>query len=119
MHERLSRICHSDYDREITLVVEGKNKEGQPSILGVGRLSKMHGTNEARFSVLISDAYQGIGIGGELLRRAVDVAKGEKLQAISATVSADNQPMRKLFEKVGFKLEPDSGDKLFTARLEL
>ena len=119
MHERLSRICHSDYDREITLVVEGKNKEGQPSILGVGRLSKMHGTNEARFSVLISDAYQGIGIGGELLRRAVDVAKGEKLHAISATVSADNQPMRKLFEKVGFKLEPDSGDKLFTARLEL
>lgn len=77
MHERLSRICHSDYDREITpLVVEGQNKEGQPSILGVGRLSKMHGTNEARFSVLISDPYQGIGIGGELLRRAVDVAKG-------------------------------------------
>ncbi len=119
MHERLSRICHSDYNREITLVAEGKDKQGEPSILGVGRLSKLHGTNEARFSVLISDAYQGIGIGGELIRRAVDVARGEKLQAISATVTADNQPMRKLFEKLGFKTEPDPNPMLVHTRLEL
>lgn len=119
MHERLSRICHSDYAREITLVVEGKNKQGERSILGVGRLNKVHGTNEARFSVLISDAYQNMGLGGELLRRAVDVARGEGLQAISATVTADNQPMRKLFEKQGFKIHPDTNDKLFVTRLEL
>ncbi len=119
MHERLSRICHSDYDREITLVAEGKDKEGAPSILGVGRLSKLHGTNEARFSVLISDAYQGIGIGGELIRRAVDVARGEKLQAISAIVTADNQSMRSLFEKLGFKIEPDANPMLVNVRLEL
>jgi len=24
VHERLARICHSDYDREITLVAEGR-----------------------------------------------------------------------------------------------
>jgi len=119
MHERLSRICHSDYDREIALVVEGKNKDGQPTILGVGRLNKVHGTREGRFSVLISDAYQGIGMGGELLRRTVDVAKGEGLQAITAVVSADNQPMRKLFEKVGFQIGPGVNDKLLNARLDL
>lgn len=119
MHERLSRICHSDYDREITLVVEGKNKEGQPSILGVGRLSKVHGTNEARFSVLISDAYQNIGIGAELLRRAISVARDEKMQVITATVTADNQPMRKLFEKAGFTAEPDENKQVSHVRLEL
>jgi acetyltransferase len=119
MHERLSRICHSDYDREITLVVEGKNKEGQPSILGVGRLSKVHGANEARFSVLISDAYQNIGIGAELLRRATGVARDEKMQVITATVTADNQPMRKLFEKAGFTAEPDENKQVAHVRLEL
>ncbi|MBI3174972.1 MAG: bifunctional acetate--CoA ligase family protein/GNAT family N-acetyltransferase [Chloroflexi bacterium] len=119
MHERLSRICHSDYDREITLVVEGKNKEGQPSILGVGRLSKVHGTNEARFSVLISDAYQNIGIGAELLRRAISVARDEKMQVITATVTADNQPMRKLFEKAGFTAEPDENKQVAHVRLVL
>ncbi|MFZ5879419.1 MAG: GNAT family N-acetyltransferase [Chloroflexota bacterium] len=119
MHERLSRICHCDYAREIALVVEGNNQEGERSILGVGRMKKLHGTDEGRFSALISDAYQGIGIGGELLRRAIEVARGEGLQAVTATLTADNQSMRKLFEKQGFQIEPLANSNLLLARLEL
>ena len=44
-HERLTRICFIDYDREMALVADGKNAEtGEHEILGVGRLCKIRGT---------------------------------------------------------------------------
>ena len=36
-HERLTRACFIDYDREMALVVEGTNAAGEPEILAVGR----------------------------------------------------------------------------------
>ena len=55
-HERLTRICFIDYDREMALVAEQRNPQtGEREILGVGRLTKLHGTNEAEVAVLVSD----------------------------------------------------------------
>src|SRR3954453_5485638 len=56
-HDRLTRICFIDYDREMALVAEHNGE-----ILGVGRLMKVHGTTEAEIAVLISDKYQGRGL---------------------------------------------------------
>jgi acetyltransferase len=68
-HERLTRICFNDYDREIALVAERKNpKGGAVEIVGVGRLSKARGRNEAEFSLLINDQWQRHGLGTELLK---------------------------------------------------
>jgi acetyltransferase len=118
VHERLARICHCDYDREIALVAESGEGEEQ-KILGVVRLSKLHGTNEARLSILIGDPYQGIGLGGELVRRAVEIAKQERLSRLSAILTVDNQVMQHLFEKLGFKIEPSQDEKLAIATIQL
>ncbi|HMB24704.1 MAG TPA: bifunctional acetate--CoA ligase family protein/GNAT family N-acetyltransferase, partial [Anaerolineales bacterium] len=67
MHERLARICHCDYDREIALLAETTNAAGEQDLMGVVRLSKLHGKNEARLSILIGDPFQGIGLGRELV----------------------------------------------------
>ena len=40
---------------------------GERQILGVGRLSKIYGTNEAEFGMLFSDRARGWGLGTELL----------------------------------------------------
>ncbi|HEU5450955.1 MAG TPA: acetate--CoA ligase family protein, partial [Terriglobales bacterium] len=45
-HERLTRICFIDYQREMALVAELKRPDGSSEIVAVGRLSKLHGTNE-------------------------------------------------------------------------
>jgi acetyltransferase len=45
-HERLARMTHNDYDREIALVVESQDEQGEKAILGVARLSKLRGTDE-------------------------------------------------------------------------
>ena len=108
LHERLARICHCDYDREIALVAENTDSQAEQSIMGVVRLSKVHGTNEALLSILIGDPYQGIGLGSELVRRAVDVARSEHLTRLTSTLTADNQIMLHLFQKLGFTIEPGS-----------
>jgi hypothetical protein len=41
-HERLCRICFTDYDREMVLLREHKGKGGAPEVVAVGRLSKLH-----------------------------------------------------------------------------
>ncbi|HET7214302.1 MAG TPA: acetate--CoA ligase family protein, partial [Terriglobia bacterium] len=53
-HDRLTRICFIDFDREMALVAVHRDPDtGNSEILGVGRLSKQHGINEAEFAVLI------------------------------------------------------------------
>ncbi len=120
VHERLSRICHCDYDREIALVAERKNNGEEATILGVVRLSKLHATNEARLSILVADPYQGTGLGGEMVRRTIEVAKREKLERISAILSDDNQVMQHLFKKLGFTIEPSADNAhLLTATITI
>jgi acetyltransferase len=119
-HERLARICHCDYDREITLVVERLAKEtGEAQIVGAARMSKLHGLDEARFSVLISDCCHGHGMGSELVRRLIIIARDEKLRRLTATLTADNESMKIIFRKLGFAFRPSDDGKMLTAELSL
>lgn len=119
MHERLARLSHVDYDREIALVAETTDDKGEPLIMGVIRLSRIHATNEARLSILIADQYQGIGLGSELVRRAVEIARSEHMSRLNAILTADNRRMITIFEKLGFAVQPIENENLLAAILEL
>jgi acetyltransferase len=117
-HERLARICHGDYDREITLIASEEDPEtGECRIIGAGRISKMHSLDEARVSILMSDLYQGKGIGSELLRQIISVSKDEKLRKIEAIITQDNAVMRYLFEKLGFTISVNENDQMIRAEM--
>lgn len=118
-HERLSRICHGDYDREIALVAERTSAgENELRILGASRMTKLYGANAARFSILISDCCQGLGIGGQILHCIIDVARKEKLGRLEAVMTPDNIPMQRLCQKYGFTFS-QTEDKLIKAELIL
>ncbi len=119
-HDRLTRICFIDYDREIALVVEHHNREtGEKEILGVGRLQKLPGTNQAEFAAIVSDAWQGHGIGPELVNRLIKIAREEKLDKIRADVLADNSVMQRILSKSGFKMHREIGDPTIEAEFQL
>ena len=104
-HERLTRICFNDYDREIALVAEYRETpEAEPQILGVGRLSKIRGLNAGEFAVLVSDAWQGQGLGTELLKRVVQVGREEKVDRILGHILSDNHVMNHVCQTAGFKV---------------
>lgn len=113
-HERLSRVCHCDYAREIALVVEGS--EG---IIAVGRLSRFRGEDsEARMSILVSDQFHGQGIGTELVKRLLDIANREKIQRVVAVISPENEPMRKICRSLNFTFKPAAENKMIEALME-
>jgi acetyltransferase len=119
-HERLTRICFIDYDREMALVVECQDPKTQErQILAVGRLQKLPGTDEAEFAVLVSDAWQGHGIGPELISRLICIARDEKIVRIRADVLADNTVMQRILSKSGFKLHREIGDPTIAAEFAL
>jgi acetyltransferase len=116
-HERLTRICFNDYDREIALVAELKSakKDDERKILGVGRLSKLPEVNEGEFAVLVSDEWHSQGLGTELLRRLIEIGRVEKLSKISGQMLAENHAMHHVCRRAGFKVVHDPNSNLFTA----
>jgi acetyltransferase len=119
-HERLTRICFIDYDREMALVVEFVDPAtGEREILGVGRLTKIHGANEAEVAVLVSDNFQGRGLGKELLARLLIVGADEKLTRLTADILPDNRAVMRICEKLGFRLEHSLEDQVVKAEFAL
>jgi acetyltransferase len=115
-HERLTRICFIDYDREMALVAERRNPEtGESEILGVGRAMKIHGTSEAEVAVVISDQWQGRGLGKELLARLLIVGADEKLTKLTADILPDNRGIMRICEKLGFTLKHSLDDDVVRA----
>jgi acetyltransferase len=104
-HERLTRICFIDYDRQIALVADRKDpKTAEHQIVGVGRLTKFYGKNEAEFAILVSDSFQGRGLGTELLHRLVQIGRDEKIHRIKADILPENIAMQRASKNVGFQL---------------
>lgn len=119
-HERLTRICFIDYDREMALVAERQDPaSGEKSIIGVGRLRRLHGVNSAEFAMVISDGFQNQGLGQELLRRLIQVARDEKMESVVAEILADNVRMQRICEKFGFRLTRNLGAPTVKAGLVL
>ncbi len=120
-HERLLRICFGDYDQEMVLVAEHRDGHtGKLTIIGVGRLNKLRGhKNEAEVAVLVADAFQNHGLGLELLRRVISVARDEKLSCLSSEMLRDNLSMQVISKKTGFILHSRMDSPSITAVLNL
>jgi acetyltransferase len=119
-HERLTRICFINYDREMALVADYRDfVTGEHKLLGIGRMQRLSGRNEAEIAFVIADEAQGKGLGNELQRRIVAIAREEKVDRLIADILADNAKMQKLCERVGFKLYRDIEDPTVNAELVL
>jgi len=119
-HERLTRICFIDYNRDMALVVERLNEQGKPEVIAVGRMSKMHGVAEAELAALVQDGFQGAGLGTELYRLLLKVARDEKLSKVHSNMLKENTEMIAVCRSLGFKLtEGESADNLILAELAL
>ncbi len=113
-HDRLARICFIDYDRDIVLAATSQNQDTS-EILAIGRLSKLHGTNEAEFALIVGDHYQHQGLGTELLRRILEIGKEEQLDAIVGYILNSNDKMQSICRKLGFQLYPDRDEGMLKA----
>jgi acetyltransferase len=119
-HQRLTRICFIDYDREMALVADCKNAHnGDHEILGVGRLCKVRGTDEAEFAIVVSDRFQRQGLGTELLSRLLQIGRDEKIRRIVGVIRPENLAMKCLCQRLGFRLRYRIDDPVIEAEIDL
>lgn len=119
-HEHLAQLCFIDYDREMALVAKVHDPTTQQTeIIAVARLSKVHSTRDAEFSLMVSDHYQGKGLGTQLLRHLVAVARAENIERILCEILQSNLPMQRVAERVSFHLSADPGHPTIYGELKL
>jgi acetyltransferase len=109
--EMLARFTQIDYDREIALVAIDEEAQTD-NILGVARIIGDADGRTGEFAVLVSDAWQGRGIGGNLLEKCLSIAEKHGFKTVHGIVLHENRNMLALGKKLGFdiKREPDSGE---------
>jgi acetyltransferase len=107
----LARFTQIDYDREIALVAMSES-ESEEKMLGVARVIMESNRKHAEFSVVVADPWQGKGIGAELLRRCLEIAKEQKIEKVWGVVLSENTQMLALGKKFGFtfKRVPGAGE---------
>lgn len=113
-HDRLTRICFNDYDREIALVAETKEQE----IVGIARLTKIPGSNDAMFALIVKDSWQNQGVGSKLMKQLLSIAQEEQVQLLAASMLPENIHMQTLLNRLGFTIKEEGSYLLATKKLE-
>jgi acetyltransferase len=80
---------------------------------------KVHGTNVGEFAIVIGDAWQGQGVGSELLQRLIQIARDEKLSRLRANMTTENAAMQAVCKKLGFSIERGTAEPAVRVSLDL
>jgi acetyltransferase len=103
-HEVRVRYCNIDYDREVAIVAEIV-ENGKRKILGVSRLSIESDAKASEMAFIVSDYWQGMGLGTKMVDYTLDIAKEMGVESVYAIMLQDNYRALSLTQKMGFKIE--------------
>jgi acetyltransferase len=103
--DEIDRICNGKPNEPVRLAAV-TFKEGVEHIVGLARLFASPGEREAELTITITDAWQGKGVGGLLLRALIESARTAGLDRLVATVLATNERMQRLLTSCGFQIAP-------------
>jgi acetyltransferase len=103
-HEYSVRYCNIDYDRELAIVAEIE-EEGKRKLLGVVRLNLDPSEKTGEISFIVTDTWQGRGLGSKMVDYMIEISKDKKLDTINAIMLPDNYRAIKLLREMGFTIE--------------
>jgi acetyltransferase len=119
-HERLLRKCFIDYEREMALVAELTDAQTRSTcIAAVARLSRLPSSEEAEIGVVVADKFQHQGLGSELIKKLVDIARIEKIKRVVAEFHSENSAIRHLAKHGGATVNRTSDPTCFRVHLDL
>ena len=103
--ETVRRLVTVDHDLREALVAEVGGE-----VIGVARYDRPLGDpSTAEFAVLVEDAWQGVGVGRQLLAELTRLAADRGVRTLTATVQPDNRPVLRLVHRLlpGSTVTPD------------
>ncbi len=111
----IHRLTHIDGRNEIVLIA----LDLRGDMLGKSTIFVMEDEKRAEFSVLISDEWQGRGIGAALLKRCLMLAKARGVETVWGRVLCENTKMLALGKKLGFVKKATSDANEFELVVDL
>lgn len=115
--EYVTRLTQVDYPREFALAAVVV-LDGRETLLGVARYAMDSTGDSCEFALVVTDAWQGRGLGKFLLERLIEVARAHGIPRMMGFALSTNTAMPGLARKLGFELRFEPGDARLT-RLEL
>ncbi len=117
----LAKLTLIDYDREMALVAvykerveaEGGEWVDRERIIGVSRYITNPDQTSCEFSLVVSDAFSGQGLGSRLMESIMAVARERGLSEIVGLVLTNNDGMLRLMRSLGFAVKAYADDPDF------
>ena len=103
-HEMHVRFCNIDYDREIAIVAEIREKDRR-RIIGISRLIIEPGFKSGEYAVVVHDDFHGKGLGYKLVDVLIGIAQDKGLEEFRGYVQAGNTKMLGVCKRLGFGME--------------
>jgi acetyltransferase len=115
--EHLLRTCDN---AQITLVAERNSLNGSGhQIIGVGHLMKVPPADEGELAIVVSDEWQGKGLGTKLLYELLKIGRAEDLERLFGYILCENCAMRHICRKLGFAMEYSAATDAIEAAITL
>jgi ribosomal protein S18 acetylase RimI-like enzyme len=103
-HRMLQAFSVVDYNQTMVILAVSETKEKE-TLLGLGQYSLNKGAHTADIALVVGDQCQNQGVGMELLSYLTQLAKRQGLLGFTAEVLADNEPVFRLFKRMGCQVE--------------
>jgi acetyltransferase len=112
----LARYTQVDYDREVALVATTElpnpahRGHRHDAVIGLAHYLRNPDGRGAEYALVVADAWQGRGLGRQLMATLIEAAREQRLEYIEGLVLSDNRPMLRLMTSLGLKNDPDPED---------
>ncbi len=117
--ESLMRLCRLDPEREAALAAVHQGPDGRPHIIAVSRYHMTTETGDAEFAVVVTDAWQGKGVGWYLMRRLEEVARQRGAKRLVGDVLRENVTMLQLMSALGYTIQSTDDPAVVRAVMDL
>jgi GNAT superfamily N-acetyltransferase len=111
-HEVLQGYVAVDYSQKM-IIIAVVERDGKELIAGLGQYGLNRDMHTAEIALVVRDEYQNQGVGAELLLYLTYLAKKQGLLGFTADVLVGNDPVFRLFQKMGFAVSKRNESGIF------
>lgn len=107
--EMLVRLTQIDYYNEMALIAVRPHDKGEEQI-AVVRYTTNLDQKSCEFALVVSDAWQGRGIGYQMMQKLMEIARDRGLERMDGQVLSNNTRMLNLMKSLNFRIDRDPED---------
>ena len=115
-HEILQNFVVIDYSKRM-MILAVLGESGKETIAGIGQYSLNRDMHTADIALAVRDQYQNQGLGPELITYLTYLAKNKGLLGFTAEVLVGNEPVFRLFDRMGFEVQKSNELGVYELRL--